>query len=75
MIHTSSLLQAKKLEFTVHEEKLSYIVNTSDDLTIDSDTHGHFTINDDIQLLERDFQGVKTELDRLDGMLSKGIMS
>ena len=56
----------------MHEEKLSYIVNTSEELSTDTDTHGHFTINDDIQLLERDFQGVKTELDRLDGLLSKG---
>ena len=45
---------------------------TSDELSTDVDTSGHFTINDDIQLLDRDFQGIEAELERLDSLFSKG---
>ena len=67
------IIQEKRLEYNENKEKLDYIIETSDELSVDMDTHGHYTINDDVQLLERDFQGVKTELDRLDGLLSKGM--
>lgn len=67
-------IELKRLESIDNENKLDYIITTSEQLSSDSDTVGHFTINEDIQLLEHDFQGVKAELDRLNTILSKAVL-
>lgn len=64
--------QLKRMEFEENKKKLEFILDVNDELLTDNDTSGHFTLNDDVQLLDRDFWGVKTELDRLDGLFSKG---
>ncbi|XP_066934822.1 utrophin-like isoform X2 [Clytia hemisphaerica] len=64
-------VEGKKLEFNDNKKKLSHVIMISDELSTDADTTGHYTINDDVQLLERDFQGVETELERLDSLFSK----
>ena len=65
----------KRIEYDENSKKLDLISDINDQLTADDDTSGHFSIDDDVQLLDRGFQGVKTELDRLDGIFSKGMTS
>lgn len=48
------------------------VLQLSDKLSSDPDTVGHFTINEDVELLHRDFQGVTNELERLQKFLSRG---
>lgn len=42
-------------------------------LTADNDTAGHFTIGENVEILQKDFQGITNELERLKKFLARGM--